>query len=87
MSVVIGAISVIPRVISAYLKSPPLLAQNIAVSVMSNQNIAHSVVAAWMALAFSGVGRSDGGWLDRFGMALGAFWVLALALLASLPLF
>jgi hypothetical protein len=86
LSVVIGAIAVIPLVVSALSKTAPFLVQNIAVSVLSNQNIAHSVAAAWMALALSGVGRGDGGWVDRMGMALGTFWLLALAFLASLAL-
>jgi hypothetical protein len=86
LSVVVGTITVVPLVVFASAKLDSFSVQNIAVSVMSNQSIAHAVAAAWMALAFSGVGRSDGGWVDRLGMALGTFWVLALAFLASLAL-
>jgi hypothetical protein len=34
-----------------------------------------AVAAAWLLLAVSGRWRSEPDWLDRFGRALGAFWI------------
>ncbi len=43
-----------------------------------------SIVAAWLILAFNGRWKSEAGWDDRIGRALGACWiVMPLALIAA----
>jgi hypothetical protein len=86
LSVIFGLIVVLPELPSAFSRVRPYPIQNIAVSIMSNQCIAHSVIAAWMALLITGACRPERGWIDRMGVALGSFWVMSLVFLSSLAL-
>ena len=82
LSMLFGALLVLPTIrllIAGSVKTS--LARVVEGNVVSNFAVAHAVVGAWMALWLSGSWKSEPGWIDGMGRALGVYWVLSLVFL------